>query len=177
MPDPGEEEQVVFEVFDDGDRPYYSDRPPEKKRPPALRPDQMLLPIPALDVTFVVPRWTTDDVPARWTFLAADIDGDRLTELRGRFLFRRDADDADLAVSVAWSTHEARFTATTTAPDTGLCVEGAADDDMVQLKAAVLARVQRFADLQSLVGAAAITPATHALILEAIGALPDHRPS
>lgn len=176
MSDSGEE-QVDFELFDDGDRPFYFDRPPEQRRPPALRPDQMLLPVAALDMTFVVPRWTVYDVPAQWTFLVAELDGGQLTELTGRFLFRRGAETPILDVWVSWSGVEFGFEVKSGAPDDGRPVVDVSEADTALLRTAALARVQRFADLMSLVGVASRTPATRALMLEAIGVGPGRRTS
>jgi hypothetical protein len=167
-------EQVDFEFYDDGTAPGWWDRPPGHPAP-ALRPDQMLLPIPALDDTFVVPRWSTDDVPPGWAFLAAEMDAHRLTALRGRFMFRRDADRQLVAVWVQWSSEWSRLTATSGEPDTGEPFDQAMDSDMRLIEEAVLRRAERYVDLLTMVGAEAATPDAHQLLLEAIGISPNER--
>lgn len=167
MPD-RQREQVDFELCDDGSAPGWIDRPGGQPAP-TLRPDQMLLPVPALDETFVVPRWTSDDVPAGWTFLAAEMDASRLTRLNGRFVFRSDAHSRVIAVWVRWSPDLSGLTATTTSSDTGALPEKALDGDIRRLEESVLRRAERYLDLLSMVGAEAVTPDGQLVTLEAVG--------
>jgi hypothetical protein len=167
MPD-RKREQTDFDFYDDGSTPWWPDRPPGDPAP-TLRPDQMLLPVPALNQTFVIPRWNTDDVPPGWVFLAADIDVPRMTRLEGRFIFRRDADTRFVAVWVQWSSDGSCLTATSGEPDTAEPLHHDVDGDMRRIEELVLRRTERYLDVLTMVGWMSVTSDTHLVMLEAIG--------
>ncbi|WP_123955394.1 hypothetical protein [Frondihabitans sp. 762G35] len=167
-------EQVDFGLYDDGSTPGWLDRPPGQPTP-TLRPDQMLLPVPALEDTFVFPCSRSDALPAGWTFLAAGMNAPRLTRLNGRFLFRRDADTRVVAVWVPWLPDWNRLTAITGEPDTGEPLEKDLDSDMRRIEETVLRRAERYLDLLTLVGAGATAPDVQLVMLDAIGIGPSQR--
>lgn len=150
-------DQVNFELYDDGSTPGWLDRPPGQPTP-ALRPDQMQLPIPALDDTFVIPCSSSDALPAGWTFLAAELEVPRLTRLNGRFLFRRDADTRVVAVWMQWSPDWNRLPAIAGEPDTGEPLKKDLDSDMRRIEETVLRRTERYLDLLTLVGGGSDNP-------------------